>query len=242
MSASKEGIVLRSTSYGENRLVVNLYTADKGTLGFIATISRKGKGGLKKAHFQNLQILDIDYTEHSKGELKPLKQARILHPYQSLYFDPIRSCLSLFLAEFLYKVLKEEEPHPDLYVFIKRSLIILDTAEGSIANFHLAFLMELTSYLGFSPQLDAASESRFFDLLEGECRDKAPDHPHFIESAELQIWSKIQSLGMAQWQEIQIANSNWRRQILQSLIDYYRLHLHDFGKLNSLQILREVLA
>lgn len=242
MAIRQEGIVLSTTRYGENRLIVNIFTPDFGTLGFIATVSKKSKGGLKAAHFQNLQILEFSFAEKSKGSLKRIGEARIPLGFQSLYFDPIRSCLSLFLAEFLQKVLKEEEPHPALFQFVKASLIRLDQAEQGIANFHLAFLMDLCAYLGFSPQLEAEEEARYFDLLEGEVRSKVPEHPHYIEAAELLQWREIQSKGTGQFEQIGLKSSPLRRQVLEGLIDYYRLHLNDFGPMKSLSVLKEVLA
>lgn len=242
MSVSKEGIVLRATPYGESRIIVNLYTPEEGTIGLIATISKKGRSGLKKAHFQNLQILEVNHAEKSKGELKRLEEARIHYSYQNLYFDPIRSCLSLFLSEFLYKVLKDEDGDPDLYPFLKQSLISLDATQHNVANFHLVFLMELTAYLGFSPNLGLNDKPGYFDLMAGETLSSMPDHPHFIDPSEVALWQELQSKGIARWPEVDLRSNRLRRQALESLINYYRLQLNDFGTLKSLSILREVLA
>ncbi|QNR25969.1 DNA repair protein RecO [Croceimicrobium hydrocarbonivorans] len=241
MAEIREGIVLSSVPYGESRIILNLLTPDLGTIGLIATLSKKGKSGLKKAHFQNLQILEIQHAERNKGELKRLQDARILYPYQQLYFDPVLSCMALFLAEFLYKVLREEEGHPELYRFVRKALIQLDSAETGLANFHLAFLMELSAHLGLRPQLEEGT-ARYFDLLNSQLSIQPPDHAHFIEEDELQIWRELQAKGMENYEELNIKGSAIRRKALASLIDYYRLHLHDFGDLKSLAVLREVLA
>lgn len=242
MAIQQEGIVLSSTRYGENRLIVNIFTPEYGTLGFIATLAKKSKTGLKPAHFQNLQILEFSFAEKSKGSLKRIQEARIPISYQSLYFDPIRSCLSLFLAEFLQKVLKEEEPHEELFHFVKQALIQLDRAEGGVANFHLAFLMDLSAYLGFSPQLDDSQDAAYFDLLEGGLRHTIPEHPHYIQSAEIGHWREIKRGGTANFESLALRSSSARRQILERMIDYYRLQLNDFGPMKSLAILKEVLA
>lgn len=241
MSEIREGIVLRTTPYGESRIILNLLTPDLGTIGLIAGISKTGKAGLKKAHFQSLQILEVKHAERNKGELKRLQDARMVYSYQNLFFDPIRSCLSLFLAEFLSKVLREEEAHPDLYAFVRKALISLDMAEGSFANFHISFLMELSNYLGCRPDLEDQNLS-YFDLMAGACQAKVPDHPHFIDAQELSAWREIQEKGFDNWEAINLKGSERRRAILNSLIDYYRLQLHDFGNLKSLSVLREVLA
>jgi DNA repair protein RecO (recombination protein O) len=242
MSEVLEGIVIRSTAYGENRLIVNVFTENFGKIGLIATISKKGKGGLKKAYFQNLQMLEIVHASKGKGQLRRLQEARLHYSYQSLYFDPIKSCLSLFLSEFLAKVLSEENDQPQLFNFIKKALTSLDQTKENPANFHIAFLMEFSAHLGFKPQLYGKVDADFFDLILSDLSNFAPNHAHFIEKEELLWWQEIEHHGFDNWTKISLRNSEMRRQILDSLLDFFRLHLHDFGTLKSLSVLRDVLA
>ena len=102
--------------------------------------------------------------------------------------------------------------------------------------------MDLSAYLGFSPQLEGLKESSYFDLLEGEIRGKVPEHPHFIERDELLQWQDIQAKGLQNFEGISLKSAQSRRKVLESLIDYYRLHLNDFGPMKSLSILKEVLS
>lgn len=236
---STEALVLRKTAYGDKRVIVNVYTPDQGPLGLIATLSKKSTKGLKPAHFQALQTLEIVYRENSKGDLKALTEARILKAYQDLYFDPTKACVAMFLAELLQKVLGEQEPNPGLFNFIKRAIEDLDSQEKGVANFHLFFMLKLSTYLGFAPHLE---EGNYFDLMHGELSDQAPHHPYFISGEELALWRAIDALEWSNWSNFEMRKANLRRQALDNMIQYYRLHLHDFGKLKSLSVLREILA
>jgi len=240
MSEVREGIILRTTPYGESRVILNVLTPDLGTIGLIATLSKSGKSGLKKAHFQSLQILEIKHAAKAKGELKRLQDARIIEPYQHLYFDPILSCLSLFLAEFLAKILQEEEGNTELYTYIRSALMNLDASEHSPANFHLSFLINLCPYLGCAP--DLGLDEPYMDLMNGEVSHRVPEHPHFIEAEELAAWRELQNKGLQNWESAELKGSDLRRRVLSGIIDYYRLQVHDFGELKSLSVLREVLA
>ena len=64
----------------------------------------------------------------------------------------------MFLAEFLYRALKEEAPNEPLFAYLQHSIRWLDECEGrSFANFHLVFLMRLSRFLGLYPNVDDTS-------------------------------------------------------------------------------------
>ncbi len=236
----REALVLRTVPYGDRRVIINVYTAEEGNLGLIASLSKKSSKGLKPAHFQALQNLEIVYQPQGKGDLKRLAEARIISPYQELYFDPLKSCLSLFLAELLQKVLSGEEGVPILFQFVVEAMHSLDESSEGLANFHLLFMMKLSAYLGFQPQIEP--EAHYFDLMHGESKDEAPHHPYFIAGSELDLWRNLSLQPWDNWPDFSLRNKELRKQALENMIQYYRLQLHDFGALKSLSVLREVLA
>ncbi len=240
MLKTEQALVLRTTPYGDKRVIINVYAPTVGRLGLIASLSKKSTKGLKPAHFQALQALELVYQENSKGELKALREARILYPYQQVYFDPVKSCLSLFMAEFLQKVLNDEEGNPSMFQFILDAIRDLDKAEKGLSNFHLVFLMRLTSYLGIQPHLEGVGA--YLDLLQGELALETPHHPYFVAGEELDLWKALQNLEWQQWQEFSFKGNTLRRQALDNMIHYFRLQLHDFGPLKSMTVLREILA
>ncbi len=235
-----QALVLRTTPYGDKRVIINVYSPQEGALGLIASLSKKSDKGLKPAHFQALQALELVYQEQSKGDLKALREARILYSYQDLFFDPVKSCLSLFIAEFLQKVLREEEANSSLFDFIFQAMRSLDKAQLGLANFHLLFLMELSRYFGIQPHLEG--EGNYMDLLHGELLEEAPHHPYFISGEELALWRNLYQHDWQEWPSFDFKGAQLRRQALDNMVQYYRLQLHDFGPLKSINVLREVLT
>ena len=60
-----------------------------------------------------------------------------------------KSCVAIFLGEVLTSVLKEESPHEEMFDYIEESIIYFDNCKEGYANFHIAFLAGLSSFLGF---------------------------------------------------------------------------------------------
>ena len=74
------------------------------------------------------------------------------HPFQSLPFEVAKSTIAMFVTEFLNKVLKEEASSPVLFGFLIDSVLFLEEARTDSENFHLAFLLKLSFFLGFGPE------------------------------------------------------------------------------------------
>ncbi len=69
--------------------------------------------------------------------------------------------------KFLTSVLKEESPHEEMFDFIEDSIVYFDSCREGFANFHIAFLAGLSSFLGFEPGQKLNKEDLFFDMQNG---------------------------------------------------------------------------
>ena len=78
--------------------------------------------------------------DHRQGrELQRAREIRTNHPYQTVPYDIVKASQAIFLAELLFKVLKEEEARPKLFQFLSHSFQIFDLLQHGEANFHFAF-------------------------------------------------------------------------------------------------------
>jgi DNA repair protein RecO (recombination protein O) len=241
MQIRSEAIILRTVKYGDSSMVLTVFGPECGLLSLISNVSRNSKKGLRKPLMQVLSLVEIIYSDKSKGELKRLQELRILHPYQEIPFDPVKSCLALFLAELLSKSLKEEATAPQLYQFLKEAFIYLDEEQASLANFLPSFLMDFSAYLGFEPHFKENSQAPYYDLLDAEEIFKEPLHSYYIYGNEAQVWAALQAEGYKNSAQIALTNSGQRRQVLENMLSYYRLHFNDFGQLKSLPVLYDLL-
>ena len=154
MQEKTQGVVLRTLKYNDNSLIVDIYTAIRGTVSFMVTLPKSRKAALKGVFFRPLSILEIDFDYRQKSALQRIRDVRFKYVYQTLPYDPRKSSMALFLAEFLCRVLKHEEGSDTLFSFILYSLQWLDASGEGFSNFHLVFLTRLTRFLGFYPNVE----------------------------------------------------------------------------------------
>ncbi len=233
-----EAIVLGSVKYGDNSIILRTYTREKGLKSFIAGGLHSKKGPLRPALVQPLSLLEIVFYDQSKGELKRLKEASVAHPYRSVYFNPVKSSLAMFLGEMLSHVLKEEEANEPMFQFLFDALVDLDQRQEGLGNFHLVLLYRLCAYLGFAPE-PPPPDAEFFDLLNGVYVAYEPPHFHFLRQHETGLWQQLHHFSRGDQDQLKL-NGVDRSKLLDALVDYYRLHLTDFGELRSLPILKEL--
>lgn len=231
-------IVLGSVKYGDSSVILKTYSRDFGLISYIAGGVRGKKGGLKSAIMLPLNQMEAVFYDKSKSNLRRLKEVSSPKVYQNMYYDPVKNCICMFLAEVLSHVLHEEEPQEQLFDFLSHSFYVLDEAEKGVANFHLPFLFELSAFLGFRPE--PYTKGSYFDLVNGVYTPAEPPHSHYIKGDSLEHWKELEKLSAIGLHSLKL-NADSRMKLLQLLIDYYRLHLKDFGELKSLDVLHTIL-
>ena len=236
MQQKTKAIVISSLKYADTSLIVNCYTEECGIRSYLLKgILTSKRGKLKKAFFQPLTQLEIEAIHNNKGHLNSIKEARILHPYKTLHTDIIKQSISLFLSEILNSSLKEEEANKNLYQFLETTFIWLDTND-KIANFHLLFLIHLTKYLGFYPDINF--DMPYFDLIEGKFTQK-PSSNYFIQSPLIIQFKTLLGTNFDVLPNVSLTSLQ-RQEILEFLIQYISLHLQTFRTPKSLLILQEL--
>lgn len=115
MQEKTQGVVLRTLKYNDNSLIVDIYTATRGTVSFMVKLPKSRKATLKGVFFRPLSILEIDFDYRQKSALQRIRDVRFKYVYQTLPYDPRKSSMALFLAEFLCRVLKHEEGSDTLF-------------------------------------------------------------------------------------------------------------------------------
>lgn len=241
MQEKIRGIVLRTVKYGDNGLIVDMFTLQYGRRSF-ATKVAKGRRTASNASLWNpLAMVEFDADIRPNGKLPAPKDVRLYHNNLRTLLSPVKSTLTLFLAEFLTHALKSETENDALYSYLEVSLQWLNNAEKDYTNFHLVFLMRLTRFLGIYPNLDSASPLDFFDMESG-CYCKArPYHPNYLNSADA---IRIPMLFRMNYDTMHLfrMSRTERWSILTTLNTYYRLHIPGFPELKSLDVLHEVFS
>lgn len=241
MLYSTRGIIFHTVPYSDNRVIAKIYTEEFGLLSFIVSVSRTKSGKIKSPLLQPLTQVDLRIEKKEKSHLHSLRDIGLAVPYAHLHNEIVKTTIALFVAELLYKTVREEEKNKDLFTYLANSLLALDVAHDGVANFHLVFMMQLTRFLGFYPQENDSGSQSVFDLTNGVFVARTPNHFNFLDPTESRLFEEIFKHSFSDMQELQL-NGEKRRIALNALLRYYEAHVHGIQKIISHEILSTVVS
>lgn len=241
MLTCTEAVVLHSVKYGDGSLIVEMLTEEYGRLSFMVRVPKTSKGRLKRQLFQPLSVLRLVFDYRQRANLQHLRDVQVALPFSSIPFEPLKSSVSLFLAEFLYHATRGEQRNTSLYNYIAKSLEWFDGVEHSFANFHLVFMMRLTRFIGFFPNVEGGAEGDCFDLRNGRFCTSAPIHPDFLQPVEAGRIHTLMRLNYATMHLYRMSRQD-RQRIADVILHYYSIHVPLFPELRSFDVLKEVMG
>ena len=233
------GIVLHTLKYGDSSLVVYLLTDVGGRRNYMVQGVRSRRGhGSKLSLFQPMFPVEFEGLESPRQQMDRFKEVRSGFPLQSLPFDVRKSTMALFMAETLYRLIRESEPNEALFEFVWNSTLALDSLEQGVSNFHLWFLANLSFLLGYRPGNDYRA-GWWFDIREGLYTPTAPLHPGAMDPANAALLDRMLGLDVCELARIEL-NRTQRSNFLSAMLAYFGYHLEAIGSVRSVHILREV--
>lgn len=215
-----------------------MMTLSHGRLSFISTFSRSSRAKVKRQYFQPLTILELEFDYREKVQLQRLKEAVIAIPFSSIPFCSLKLCLSTFLAEFICFSTRNEVENEKMFQFLVYSVLWLDKADKEYANFHIVFMLQLSFFLGFSPNLDEL-DGKFFDMQAGNFVSVVPANSHFLGEEDSKMMKVLMRLNYDTMHVFRMTRNDRNRCVLY-IIRYYQLHLPNFPELKSLEVLRDL--
>ncbi|WEK19752.1 MAG: DNA repair protein RecO [Candidatus Pedobacter colombiensis] len=235
------GIVLKTTLYSESSVIVQIFTEKFGIQSYMINGVKKPRAKISMNMLQPLHLVDMVVYHKVNTSIQRVSELRPSPVFRSIPYDIIKSTIVLFLNEVLYKSIRQQTTDEYLFDFIFSAVSWFDEAEEMNVNFHLAFLLKLSRFLGFAPSTETKSDQSYFDLQEGEFRSSIPVHPNFLHKSEASLFISLFSLPFEKINEINIENQT-RRLILDKILVYYTLHTASFGDIRSHQVLEDVLS
>ncbi|MDG1477065.1 MAG: DNA repair protein RecO, partial [Vicingaceae bacterium] len=111
MLTTTKGIVLHHFKYGEKSVIAKIYTQKFGLQSYILNGVRNKKSKNKAVYLQPLSLVEINAVHKEKKGLERVKDIQLYFPFNTIPFDIGKVSIAFFLAEILYKSIKEEEPN-----------------------------------------------------------------------------------------------------------------------------------
>jgi DNA repair protein RecO (recombination protein O) len=232
-----KGIVLHALEYSETSLIVKIYTEDLGLQSYLIRSARKKKSKTKAGIFQPLSLLEFVAYYSKRSKLQTLKEITSCFQFKGIPYDIKKSSIAFFIAEVLYKTIREEEQNKPLFEFIFNSVQSLDEKEGRISEFHIFFLLDLSKYLGFYPHNNYNEKNNIFNLYDGRFQEHQPEHSYFTEKRLSKYFHELIEINK---RENVVITSNLRKELINKLLDYYRIHINGFNTISSHIVLEDV--
>ena len=214
MKSKAELIVLNHTKFGENSIVLHTLSAEYGRRGFLVRVSPKTAMAL----FLPLNILQAEVTENPKSDLWFARNFVSVSPLNGIRGNIHKNTMTLFMSEVLYRVVKDQTNEDGLADWLKGRILTLDALQSDFANFHLHFLLELCTALGFDP--DTAGLAPFADK-----------HLSQIDSLLKRPFAEAMLLPLS---------GADRNAIAESILKYIEFHTESAVNVRSLAVLREI--
>lgn len=237
MQVFTKATVISTFKYSESDLIVKCFTKDFGLKSYLLKgVLKSRKGKLRPSYFQPLSLIEIQATHRDKNALNFIKEVRTYRHYNSIPSDMQKTSIVMFLSEILKQVILEEETNTSLYTFLEEAFIWLEENRLQ-ANFHLQFLLKLTSYLGFAPDTSTINKP-IFNVLEGIFEDIATT-TYCFPISENSLFKTLLRSSFEDLHSIKVTRDE-RSTTLNIILLYYQLHIQGFKTPKSLAVLKEV--
>ena len=174
MIISSSAIVLSKLKYRDNDLIIKLFVRELGITSFIV---RGGSKKNKTNYFQQLSLLEIEFDFNSKRNLHYFKDFESKYNLKTIHTNFKKMGVIIFLSEVLSKILIHQQKDYQLYDFIEDAIKYYDKDIFS-PTFHIVFLINLSKFLGFYPDVKN-NNYQYFDLQHGFYTD-AKDSDYII--------------------------------------------------------------
>lgn len=238
------GIVLKTVKFSDAKMMAHVFTLDHGCMSFVVPVAHSKHSRHHSAFWAPLSMVEFQADIRVGNTRAPkVSDVRLYYNYVDLPYNPIKSTVTLFLAEFLSVALSNETANIPLYRFIETSMQLYDQMDASKGggNFHLVFLLRLTRFLGILPNLEAAADAYapLFDLQSATYVPLLHSNKYCLSKEESELLPLVFRLNYGTMHLFRLTRAQ-RSRLLDIVITYYRLHLPSFPELKSLPVLYEV--
>lgn len=237
------GIVIDTLRHSDRYNVVTLFTRERGRMAFLSSASGGKTGRMRNARLLPLSVVESEVKIKGNRDMQILGAVAPHAVWRNLYFDPAKSSIVMFLADFLNSFLRQSSPDAALWDYIYASLLSLDSTMEMVANRHIAFLIGLLPHAGIQPDLRGwRTDTRLWlDMREGVVTGIMPLHNDILSEEDTRMLPMLLRMTAANSHKYRLTGLQ-RRRCLNMLLRYYAVHYPGLDNLKSLSILNELFS
>ena len=233
------GIVLNTVRYSDKHNIVHVYTDARGLLSFAVPLGRTQAARMRNAMLMPLSLIEMEATVRPGRNLATMRDLRRTYALSTIYSDPVKNAIVLFISELLTHVIQEPEGNEPLFRYIEQSVQLLEQLPDHVANFHICFLYHLGGHLGIQPNVESHRPGYWFDMTDGVFVPATVQGHQHLPPREAQVIHLLSRMTFANMGVFRF-NREERNRLLDVIISYYRLHNAAIGTLRSPDILKQL--
>lgn len=239
MQEKLEGIVFNVIKYNEKHNIAHIYTDKMGLMSFLVRQGTTHASRMRNAMFMPLSLLEFEARLQPSRDLGTLHDVHRTSNLISLYSDPVKNAIAMFISELLSRCIQEQEQNMVLYSFLKNSIHTLEDARGNVANFHICFLYRLGTFLGIQPDTDSYRDGYWFNLSDGVFIQSPHGPGPSLPPPQAQVLQRLSRMTYENMHLFKFTRDQ-RNEMLQLMLSYYQLHNSTLGTLRSPEVLKQL--
>ena len=229
MKQTTKGIFIQRINYSESSLIVILYTELFGLQSFLF------QGGRKKSQaLHPLSLVECTFYKRPDSELAKLTEASSLYPLPEITDNPIKSAIAFFMCDVIKNCFQQGSPETKAFEFLEAQINLLNNTTN-YTLFPIEFLIRLSQFIGISP-FSGNEKMSYFYLEEGEFSNEMRYSLTREEGQHVYLLQEIYFL-----ENPTSVNLSTRRKTLDTLINYFQMHMPVFKIQQSLEIIKAIL-
>lgn len=234
-------IALRVTRYNDRQNILTAYSRELGRVSLAVPAGRGREAARLKALSMPLRLVECEADPRAGREIMPLRQAVAVETGGSVWSNPLKQMLAMFLAEVVAVVTREDAAADEgLYDYLEGTVRVLGLMrDDRLGNFHICFLCHLGRMMGVEPDITTWREGYLLDMRDGQWRQSMPIHGDALTHEESLLAARLSRMTFAN-QHIYRFNRQERAQTLDLLMRYLSIHLAPLSGVKSLEVLRSM--
>ncbi len=237
-------IVLGTVKHNDRHNVTSVYTRERGRLALLTPAAATKKSRQTTARLLPLSVVEAQVSLSATRELHIPSTILPIKVWRTLYYDPAKTTVVMFLSEFLNRLLRDAPAEERLWDFIANSISFFDATNhsASIANFHISFLVGMAHMMGIQPDLSDYTDGMEFDMKAGKTVlpfSLQSNRTYRIDAQRTAFLPTLTRINYANAHRFRL-NGHERSELLDGILKYFGCHFPGSDNLKSLEILKEI--
>lgn len=234
-----QGIVIRTTRYGESSVIAEVLTAQEGSVAVIASGLRSKRGRAHAALLKTGTSVNVILYFKPGANMHRLKEAQAGYRMSSIPFSIVKSSLLLFLIDVARNAFRSYSEHESSYHFLMTHIRELDQRNERLSWVPIEFMMNLSQHLGFGPEFDQSENPGYFDLRQGVFTATLPPHHNIVSENDAQTFWLL-GRHLRHGTPPPDMDRYTRQRLLDALILFFRFHIDQFQSPKSHEVLSQL--